>query len=191
MTSNRDAKSAARQSALGARRALSADEKDQASKKICERILRSHEYRSCKLLGCYLPMPDEVDPMLVIERAWRAQKHVFVPIIDSHGAMNFCEITPDTTVVRNTWGVWEPLSGAIVNARDLDVVITPLAAFDSSNHRIGMGGGFYDRCFRFLKNRRKWLKPKLIGVAFSCQETSVIVPDAWDVSLYSVISEAS
>ena len=190
MTSNSDAKSAARRSGLAARRALDTAARQEASGRICARVVRSHEFRSCSLLGCYLPTPDEVDATLIIERAWRAQKRVFVPVTDAHGVMNFCEITPHTIVTRNTFGIWEPLSGLMANARDLDVVITPVAAFDDHKHRIGMGGGYYDRCFHFLKNRRKWLRPKLIGVAFSCQQVPAIVPDRWDISMYAVVTEA-
>jgi 5-formyltetrahydrofolate cyclo-ligase len=110
-------------------------------------------------------------------------------VTDTHGAMNFCEISPDTVVARNQFGVWEPVSGVIAKARDLDVVITPVVAFDNSKRRIGMGGGYYDRCFHFLRNRRKWLKPKLIGVAFACQESAAVPHDSWDIPLYSVVTE--
>jgi 5-formyltetrahydrofolate cyclo-ligase len=189
LTSDTDSKSIARSRALDARRAMTADERGAASTKICERIVRSHEFRSCKLLGAYLPMRDEVDTTVIIERAWRAQKRVFVPVTDTHGTMNFCEISPDTVVTRNRYGLWEPVSGVIIASRDLDIVVTPVVAFDNSRRRIGMGGGYYDRCFHFLINRRKWLRPKLIGVAFACQETTTIDHDSWDVPLYSVVTE--
>ncbi len=168
---------------------MGADERATASARISDRVIRSHEYASCKRLGVYLPMRDEVDTTVVIERAWRAQKSVFAPVTDTHGTMNFCEILPDTVVTRNRYGLWEPVSGTIVAARDLDIVITPVVAFDDSRRRVGMGGGYYDRCFHFLKNRRKWLKPKLIGVAFACQESRALQSDTWDVPLYSIVTE--
>ena len=110
----------------------------------------------------YLPMRDEVDPTAIVERAWSAQKRVFAPVTDTHGVMNFCEITPDTVVTRSRYGLWEPASGVIIDARDLDVVITPVVAFDEDKRRIGMGGGYYDRCFHFLKNPRLQFYPLLI-----------------------------
>ena len=134
-------------------------------------------------------MGDEVDPTLIIERSWCAGKRIFAPVTDLDGSMSFFELTPNTVVTRNKHGIWEPVSNVYINVRALDVVITPLVAFDSAGHRIGMGGGYYDRCFRFLKNRRKWLKPKLIGVAFGCQEVSEIAADPWDIALYKVFSD--
>jgi 5-formyltetrahydrofolate cyclo-ligase len=133
-----------------------------------------------KMIGCYLPMNDEVDPTNIIERAWCANKRVFVPVTDTHGAMNFSEITPDTVVTRNHYGIWEPLSGTCIGVKQLDVVITPMAAFDAAKNRIGMGGGYFDRCFHFLRNRCKWLSPKLLGVAFEFQRVEMSPPDTWE-----------
>ncbi len=134
-------------------------------------------------------MQDEVDPTPIIERAWRAGKRIFAPVIDFRGAMTFVELRPETVVVRNDFGLWEPVSGVAISRRSLDVVVTPVVAFDDQRNRIGMGGGYFDRCFRFLKKRRKWLKPKLIGVAFACQKTTRINPDPWDVSLFRIVTE--
>ncbi len=180
-----------RKAALDARRSLNDAERTAASAKICDRIIHSHEFRSARAIACYLPTVDEVDPSQVIERAWRANKRIFVPVTDTHGAMNFCEVTPETVVTRNEYGIFEPVSGIFIDTKLLDLVITPVVAFDNDNNRVGMGGGYYDRSFQFLRNRRKWLKPKLIGVAFACQRVANITPNTWDIPLYRVVSEDS
>jgi len=144
---------------------------------------------SAKFIACYLPMPDEVDTRLVIERGWRANKRIFVPITRGNGEMFFREIRPESTLVRNSMSIWEPDSGDSISPRALQLVLTPTVAFDSSNHRIGMGGGYYDRCFSFLQHRKSWLKPKLVGVAFNCQKVEKISPNTWDIRLYRIISE--
>ena len=190
MFSANDSKKALRERALNARRSLQEEGRIAASARICEKIIHSHEFMSARMIACYLPTDDEVDPTAIIERAWRANKRTFVPVTDTHGAMSFCEISIDSVVTRNTYGIWEPRSGTFISARELDLVITPLAAFDVNNNRIGMGGGYYDRCFRFLGNRRKWLRPKLIGVAFMCQEVDNIAPNSWDIPLYRVVTDA-
>ena len=168
---------------------MTTSERSAASRVICDRVLRSHEFMAARNIGCYLPTSDEVQVARIIQRAWRAQKRVLVPVTDSHGVMNFCEIGADTLQTRNDFNIWEPSSGLLVDARNLDIVITPVVAYDDENNRIGMGGGYYDRCFRFLRNRRKWLSPKLIGVAFECQKAKNIAPNSWDIPLYKVVSE--
>ena len=136
-------------------------------------------------------MSDEVDPGRIIGRAWRAKKRVFAPVTDSRGGMTFLRLQPDTPLQISHYGLWEPLAGAEIAATDLDMVVTPLVAFDKQQNRIGMGGGYFDRCFAFLKHRQRWRRPKLIGVAFACQEVEIIVPNPWDIRLYRVISETN
>ena len=178
-----------RQVALAARRAMTVDERRDASARICERLLRRHEFFAAESIACYLPMSDEVDPRRVIARAWRARKRIFCPVVDRRGGMRFLRLGPDTLLEKNRYDLWEPVTGEEIAAQDLDLVITPLVAFDEQRNRIGMGGGFYDRCFSFLKPRRYWLRPKLLGIAYDCQKVKRIEPSPWDVPLYRVISE--
>jgi 5-formyltetrahydrofolate cyclo-ligase len=180
-----------RKSALAARRSLTDETRGHASLKICNHIIHSHEFMSCNTIACYLPVNDEVDPTAVIERAWRAKKRVFAPVIDRRGNMIFRQLTPDTELERNFFGIWETISGPYVSASTIDLVIAPVVAFDNQHNRIGMGGGYYDRCFSFLQHRRNWLRPKLVGAAFDCQKIEKILPNPWDIRLYQVVTENS
>jgi 5-formyltetrahydrofolate cyclo-ligase len=168
---------------------MSAAARASASGVICRRVTGMREYYSSKVLGCYLPMKDEVDTREIIDRAWRANKRVFVPILRGKAQMLFCEIDPETELERSLFGLWEPTRGKLIAPEQLDVVVTPTVAFDKEKHRIGMGGGYFDRTFSFLRHRQHWIRPKLIGVAFQCQEVEKITPNAWDIRLYRVITE--
>ena len=179
-----------RTKSLQARREMNADARAIASQIICDRLTQSRDFISASLIACYLPMRYEVDTRSIIERGWRANKRIFVPITSNNGEMFFREIRPDTTLHRNQMAIWEPESGDIISPRALQLVVTPTVAFDSSRHRIGMGGGYYDRCFSHLRHRRKWMKPKLTGVAFKCQEVEEITPNTWDIRLYRIIDES-
>ena len=178
-----------REKALNARRNLSADERAAASEIICERVCQSHAFYAAKAIGCYLPMHDEVDTREIIRRAWRANKRVFVPVLRGPAQMVFCEITSDTELEQNRFGVWEPTRGFLIDSHQLDMVVTPTVVFDDECNRIGMGSAYYDRCFAFLRHRKQWIRPKLIGVAFECQKVEKIYPNPWDIRLYRVITE--
>ncbi len=179
-----------RKQSLRARREMTVAKRANASQIICDKVTSSREFLSASLIACYLPMRDEVDTRLIIERAWRANKRIFVPVTSNKGEMFFREIRPDTTLLQNRMGIWEPDSGDVISPRALQLVVTPTVAFDKSKHRIGMGGGYYDRCFSFLQHREHWLKPKLAGVAYKCQEVEEITPNTWDIRLYRIFSEA-
>jgi 5-formyltetrahydrofolate cyclo-ligase len=71
----------------------------------------------------------------------------------------------------------------------LDLVLVPLVGFDARGNRLGMGGGFYDRHFSFLRNRRAWRRPLLIGIAFDVQRVPQLRDSAHDVPLWGIVTE--
>ena len=71
---------------------------------------------------------------------------------------------------------------------DPDLMLVPMAAFDRLGHRIGYGGGYYDRAISRL--HAKGRRPRLIGVAFDCQQVDVIPAEDHDVALDAVLTES-
>ena len=189
MTQASNAKAQLRERGLRARRLLDDQARVHASQIIAKRIARSHEFMACNSIACYLPCYDEVDPSYIIERAWRAKKRIYAPVIANNCNMFFRQLLPDTQLEKSRFDIWEPVSGPTIRAKQIDVVVTPVVAFDDQRTRIGMGGGYFDRCFSFLKHRRNWLRPKLVGVAFNCQKVEKIDSSPWDIRLYSVVTE--
>ena len=178
-----------RQTGREARCLLDDETRNAASTIIAEGVLASGWFQRAEYVGCYLPAPEEVNTWDVISRAWRMKKRVFAPVCEKNYRLQFREVSPKTDLRCNRHGILEPVGGETVAARMLDVVITPVVAFDRENNRIGMGGGYFDRTFSFLRQRKGWLHPKLIGVAFACQQVATIAPNPWDIRLFSVITE--
>jgi len=118
-------------------------------------------------------------------------KQVFAPVLRKKDSMGFRAFNSDSTLSVNRFGLLEPQDGEHIDPHHLDIVITPLVAFDAAGNRVGMGSGYFDRTFSFLKTRKIWLHPKLIGVAFECQRVKKITPNPWDIGLFRVITEAS
>ncbi len=67
---------------------------------------------------------------------------------------------------------------------ELDVLVTPLVAFDVSGQRLGMGGGFYDRTLQNWQQYR--LQP--VGYAHDCQQVDSLPSEEWDIPLPAVIT---
>ena len=191
MTNTERKKNELRRKCRQARADLSAKKRDEASSRICDAVMRAGFFRRSQNIGCYLPSDEEVDTWPIIARAFSMGKQISAPVLRKNGSMRFRELNPDSTLSANQFGLLEPQEGDFVDPHRLDIVITPLVAFDSSGNRIGMGGGYFDRTFSFLKGRKIWLHPKLIGVAFDCQRVNAIAPNPWDIGLFRVVTEAN
>ena len=179
----------ARIAGKNARRQLSNAQRDKYSDAIADRVIRAAWFQRASYVGCYLPTIDEVNTWEIIARAWLMGKRVFVPVVEKKQKMQFRELTPETDLRPASWGLLEPSDGEIASARMLDVVITPVVAFDKDNHRIGMGGGYFDRTFAFLRHRSNWRRPRLIGLAFDCQQVEKIRPNPWDIRVFTIVTE--
>jgi 5-formyltetrahydrofolate cyclo-ligase len=96
-----------------------------------------------------------------------------------------------TDWVENRFKIPEPRfeKNRLIAPELLDLVITPLLAFDGKGHRIGMGAGFYDRTFSFLNRSPRPSKPLLCGLAYAFQQVADTEPEGWDVSLDYVVTE--
>ena len=162
-----------------------------ASGRIADRIAHMPIFVRSRLIACYLSTGSEVDTSAIILRAWRMKKRIFVPDTRGGGKLTFREIYPDSEFATGPFGIREPIGGSVLAASLFDLVIVPVVAFDSDHHRIGMGGGYYDRTFSFLRHRKSFLKPKLVGVAFDCQKVDKIAPNPWDIRLFRIITQAA
>jgi 5-formyltetrahydrofolate cyclo-ligase len=108
----------------------------------------------------------------------------------TRSAMHFAELDLGARLGTNFFGILEPDPSLHIDPRSLDLVLTPLVAFDDHGVRIGVGRGYYDRCFRFLRTRRTWRRPKLLGVAYELQHVPQIAQEPWDVPLWGAVTEA-
>lgn len=188
-------KSQLRKQARRNRRALSEGQRREASLRICARIAASKSFRNAERIALYLPLAHEVDCLPLLEYALDLEKQVFLPQLPGRypRAMDFARLDARTVLESGPIGTTQPCrhTARVVPPRQIDLVITPLVAFDSSGHRIGMGAGYYDRVFSFLRLRQHWIRPRLLGVAFDCQLVPEIAVDSWDVPLWSVVTEST
>lgn len=171
------------------RASLDEPTREVASSVITKKVVASAWFQRAEYIGCYLSARDEVNTWEIISRSWKMKKRVFAPICEKTSRMQFHEVSPDTDLCLNRYGIFEPVGGETVTARMLDIVIAPVVAFDREHNRIGMGGGYFDRTFSFLHHRSAWLHPKLVGLAFACQQVQKITPNPWDIRLFGTITE--
>ncbi|WP_455217270.1 5-formyltetrahydrofolate cyclo-ligase [Kaarinaea lacus] len=182
-----------RQNLRSKRRSLNEEERVQKSQSAVQKLVRHRMFLSARHIACYLPNDGELDLTYLISQAWVMGKSVYLPVLSIHhrNHLHFISYKAGDELVPNRFGIPEPLlrSHNMIDARRLDLVVMPLVGFDSTGNRLGMGGGFYDRSFAFLRRRQKWRKPNLVGAAYDCQEVEQLSSNTWDVPLTGVMTE--
>jgi 5-formyltetrahydrofolate cyclo-ligase len=170
------------------RRAIPGAVRAQADQAIHTHIRSLPVYRRARRVALFLAFDGEPSLTPLVEAARRHRKQLYVPVLRGM-TMTFAELVPGTTLAANFFGIMEPKVGRRIDARKLDLVLTPLVAFDDRGVRIGVGRGYYDRAFKFLLHRTHWRRPKLLGVAYELQRVAALTPSSWDVPLWGVVTE--
>lgn len=157
-------------------------------------------FKSSSHIACYLPTDDEFDTSPLIEAIWQANKNCYLPVLcnekDKH--LQFVTYQYGDSLKRNKYKILEPSNlSHKIDASALDLVITPLLAFDLHGHRLGTGGGYYDRTFAFLhesashetRTTTNTRKPLMLGLGYAAQQAENIPVEEWDVKLDGVLTE--
>ncbi len=178
---------------LARRRGLPESTRQIAASAVAGHVIRSVWFARARHIAAYLAVGGEVDTGALIETAWSFGKRVYLPVLatGSENRLVFVQYRPTTRLCPNRFGILEPCrrrSGWIPTTQ-LDLVLMPLVAFDRTGCRLGMGGGYYDRSFTFLRQRQHWLKPRLLGLAYSWQVVDALICRSWDVRLHAVATE--
>lgn len=179
-----------------ARRALTAEAQSQAAEALLLRLLELNIFSRSTRIALYLPNDGEIDPSHMIKWCQQNDRHSYLPIVrqvDGRNSLMFAEVKLDSRLEPNRFGILEPEvdKSLWLEARDLDIVLLPLVGFDRAGNRIGMGGGFYDTTFEFLKHEKAKQKPLLIGLAHEIQKVERIEAESWDVPLTMVVTNQS
>ena len=132
----------------------------------CQNLLSLAEFQEADTIMMFLSMPEEIDTAEAIVGAWEQGKTVLVPkVCQEKGRMIAVKIDSlEDGLTTDSAGLRNPVSEAAVAFEKIDLVVTPGLAFDRAGHRLGRGGGYYDR---FLADQR--LLATKCGFGFSQQ----------------------
>lgn len=126
------------------KRAMTLDEIESRSRKLGELFAASEAYQKARTIYGYLPYNQEVRTVPMLERALAEGKRVAVP--KCYGdEMKFIYLDDLTQVEKGYAGIPEPIADGPIADDPQALVLMPGLAFDPAGHRIGYGGGFYDK----------------------------------------------
>jgi len=162
------------------------------SSAIAQTVLKTEAFKNAKRIGFYHSVRGEADPSSLKELSADSDKEFFLPVLskNKNEGLVFIELNEDTLFEDNKFSIPEPIydETKIVAGNTLDLVIVPLLGFDKAGNRLGMGGGFYDRCFAF--KLKESTSPTSIGFAYGFQEIDSLDAEAWDVPLDMIATES-
>lgn len=137
-------KSALRKYIREQKRAMTPEQIQEKSRRLAELFLDSEAYRQAKTVYGYLPYNQEVRTVPMLEQALRDGKQVAVPKVYGD-EMKFIYLTDLSAVEKGYSGIPEPVADGPEADDPTALVLMPGLAFDPQGHRIGYGGGFYDK----------------------------------------------
>lgn len=184
-SSSRELKKALRLEALGRRDALDPQRRIEAALAIAEAGAAIDVVPGDVVSG-FLPIRSEMDTRPLMAALAERGARLCVPAILDRTTIVFRELVRGAPVVDTGFGTVGP--GADAAVLDPTTMLVPLAAFDARGHRVGYGAGHYDRAIARLHARG--LFPRLVGIAFDCQEVEQVPEEAHDVPLLAVLTES-
>ncbi len=175
-----------RNEALARRDALALDYRIEMSLKMAETGAQELALVPGEVVSAFMPMRSEVDVRPLMAAMAQKGGRICVPAILDKTTIEFRELVRGAPIIDMGFGTVGPGPEAAV--LDPVLLLIPLAAFDSEGNRIGYGAGYFDRAIARL--RAKGMTPRLIAIAFDCQEVEAVPFEAHDIPLDAVLTES-
>lgn len=174
-------KKAIRKQIFAKRKEVSDEQIRDWSQSIADKVMGLEEFKNAAYIYAYVDYNREVSTRPIIEAAWKAGKKVAVPKVDGKD-MIFYDFTTYDQLEPGYFDIPEPARGEIVNWEEA-IMLMPGVAFDAARHRVGYGGGFYDR---FLEANPKH---PTIALAFDFQIVDAAPYEEIDILPGKVVTE--
>lgn len=170
-----------RKSIFAKRKTCTEKEIQDWSRLITEKVISLPVFRRTDQILVYADYNHEVVTRYLIEEAWKSGKEVAVPKVEGKD-MVFYKLTDFSLLKPGYFGIPEPVGGEIVEWPQA-LMIMPGVAFDRKNHRVGYGGGFYDR---YLE---KHPLIQRVAIAFSFQMLPEVPTEPTDICPQIIVTE--
>lgn len=171
-----------RKQVLKARDSLSPEERSKKSEKVKHRLFSLPEFRAARTVMFFASFRSEVETGPMIRQALAAGKKVVLPKVKG-GELGLFEIRDfDKDVSPGTWGIPEPHESVPAVLDEIDLIVTPGAAFDENGNRLGYGAGFYDK---LLVN----YTGLSVALAFEEQILLLVPASVHDIPIKKIVTE--
>ena len=146
-------KNIVRKTYLKKRQELSSSKFEEESFQLVQNTIELIKKYKPECVHCFLPIhsKSEINTTPIIEYCWKNNINVVVPVSNfEDGTLKNAEFGPNTKTKQTKNNITEPIDPIWKKNDNINIVITPLLAFDPEGYRVGYGKGFYDRFFAAL-----------------------------------------
>lgn len=127
-------------------RELSPKYKAESSRAICQRLIAMPAYQSAETVFAFVGTEREIDTTLFLQDALASGKRLAVPLCVGDGIMELRQITSLGQLLPGAYGILEPGPDTpLIPTDEVDFAVLPCVSCNHLGHRLGQGGGFYDR----------------------------------------------
>jgi len=177
-------KAALRERALAARKAAFESHGAEAGRRLAAHGLDFLSPRPGLTVSGFAAIRDEIDPSHLLDWLQREGYRLAMPVMEGRGKPLVMRAwAPGDEMATVQWGIREPLASK--SEVYPDVVLVPLLAFDRHGHRLGYGGGFYDRTLAKLRARAA---VTAVGIAYDELEVDAVPHESYDQRLDWVLT---
>lgn len=178
-------KAAIRAEVLAKRDGLAPDLRIEKSLRAADFGIENIEFDPGTVISGFFPIQSEIDPRPLMDVLRIKGARLCLPIVANKTTILFRELVRGAELIDTGFGTRGP--GDDAEVLDPEVLIMPLSVYDLNGGRIGYGAGHYDRAIQRLLD--KGLAPRLIGLAFECQQVSNVPMESHDQALGAMITE--
>jgi len=169
------------------RQSLTPADLHEANNRLFDQLVQERTFLNAKRVAAYVGSKGEIDPMPLLQIAHDMGKQCYLPVLHPFlaGRLWFARWSPQHDMRFNHFNIPEPVFRAAecCAPQFLNLVLVPLLGFDKHCHRLGMGGGYYDRTLAYRRRRHTWKGPTLFGLAHEHQRVEALQVQPWDISL--------
>lgn len=172
------AKEGVRRQHLRLRDAMGVAKRQRQSKRACERLVKISAYLEAEVVALYRATGSELNVDSLCKD--RSRRFCY-PRCRGNRELDFVPVHAATRWQKGPFGIEEPLGESIAMPM-IDLIVTPVVAFDERGHRLGYGQGYYDRVLAGFSGAA-------VGVAFAAQQARTLPELPTDVPLSHIITE--
>jgi 5-formyltetrahydrofolate cyclo-ligase len=179
-----DDKTSLRKEMLQTIRSITAEQRLEKTNLIVESLITHGVFKDVKVCGFYASLASEPDLAALFSHPALSEIRFCIPRVSGDG-MTFHHATSFDKLKLSSKGIREPEEKAPrILPQEINLIIIPALAYaENTGHRLGRGGGYYDRFLRIPQSSRR------IGVCFDEQVTRKVPVDKHDKQVEEIITD--